>query len=161
MGNYVDTATSIGVIMPDTTFDTATTSLAVKVLARAEGKIRNALAKRFDTGSWTPTTCPPDVAEMSLNLSSGYIYRQTSRGSKDALKRAKDIIDEVTDDLQMILDHKSNLVDTSGSLIPDMETGEFYAKSNTEDYTPAFDVDDPINWRVDADQLTDIANERS
>jgi hypothetical protein len=34
------------------------------------------------------------------------------------------------------------------------------AGSNTQTYTPAIDEDDPLEWAVDTDKLTDIADAR-
>jgi phage gp36-like protein len=34
-------------------------------------------------------------------------------------------------------------------------------KSDTEDYHPTFDVDNPLNWNQDKDRLDDISNRRS
>ena len=95
-------------------------------------------------------------------LAAGYCWQDKARAGagKEAMARGKALIDSVMADLKELREFKLDLVDTNGSLIADMSDTSYRVLSNTKDYTPTFNVDDPLDWRQDTDRLTDIANER-
>jgi len=160
MANFA-TTTSLQTLMVGITWDTATSALANKCITHAEDKfILPILSVRYDISGWTAGTVPPSVISMSEEIAMGLMARYMSRGSKESLTRAKEIIDPVMIQLNKIAEFKAHLFDSNGSLIPDLSTGAYFIKSNTEDYHNTFNVDDPVDWGIDADQLDDIATER-
>lgn len=145
------------------TFDSQTTSLVSKKIDHAEDEVRKYLAKRYDLSSatfQTATSTPPLVRSLTERLAEGYSWQAISRGSKESLTRAKEMIDPVMKELEAIAAYEVELVDTLGSLIPDMSNTSYRVLSNTTDYTPTFNEDDELCWRVDSDKLDDIADSR-
>lgn len=160
MGTYA-TTTSLQTLMVGTNFDTATTSLANKLITHAENEINKYLSKRYDVGSFnTSTSVPPLVTSICETLSEGYMHQRMSRGGKDAHKRGKELIDQAIDNLKLIADYKLDLVDSSGTVLDDMSQTAYRVLSNTTDYANTFNEDDPLNWAVDEDKLEDIDGER-
>jgi len=161
MGLYA-TTTSLAVLMVGTKFDTATTSLADKLLTHAENEVNKYLSKRYDIGAFnnTSTSVPPLVTSLTETLAEGYMYQRMSRGGKDAMKRADALIKQAIDNLQLIAEYKEDLVDSSGDPIADMTNTAYRVLSNTENYVPTFNEDDPLDWQVDPNKLQDIKDER-
>jgi hypothetical protein len=84
-----------------------------------------------------------------------------SRGGKEAVKRGKELIDMVTENLKDVAEYKRDVLDTAGSVIPDMSNTAYRLESSTINYVPTFNEDDPLNWQVDPDKIDDIEDERS
>lgn len=61
--------------------------------------------------------------------------------------------------IAMIKNGDLNMVDTSGEVITGIEKimGIY---STTESYHTAFGIDDPINWRISSDQMSDVQDSR-
>lgn len=161
MGTYC-TTTSLQVTMIGTTFDTATTSLADKLITHAENEINKYLSKRYDIGSLsdTSTSVPPIVTSMCETLAEGYMYQRMSRGGKDGMARGKMLIDQVLANLKQIAEYKLDVVDSDGDVITDMSGTAYRVLSNTTGYANTFNEDDPLDWKVDQDKLDDIDDER-
>ena len=161
MGIYA-TSTSLQTLMIGTEFDTATTSLASKLITHAENEINKYLSKRYDIGSFndTSTSVPPIVTSICETLAEGYMYQRMSRGGKEAIARSKQYIDQAMSNLQLIADYKLDLVDSSGDRINDLSTGAFQILSTTNTYSNTFNEDDQLNWAVDSQKLDDIDTER-
>jgi len=154
------TTTSLETLMIGTTFDTLTTNLATKAITYARNEVDKWCAMRFDVSGWTYGTNPPITTDWCEKLAVGFMYKAMSRGSKDALKRAASFIDPVMENLKGVVEHKQELLDSTGSALTDSSTGTHYMKSTTEDYHQVFNLDDPLNWSVDQDQLDDISDDR-
>jgi hypothetical protein len=148
--------------MYGTTFDTATTSLCAKLITHSENEVNKYISKRYDIGSFntTSTAIPPLVTSLAETLTEGYMYHRMSRGGKEWMTRAKDLIKQATDNLQLISDYKMDLVDSSGDRINDLSTGSYQLLSTTTKYSNTFNEDDSLNWEVDTDKLDDISSER-
>jgi hypothetical protein len=161
MGLYC-TTTSLQTLMIGTQFDTATTALASKLITHAENEINKYLSKRYDVGTFnaTSTAVPPLVTSLCETLAEGYMHKRMSRGGKEALSRANDLIDDVKSNLELIANYKEDLVDSSGDVIADMSQTAYRVLSNTTDYANTFNEDDPLGWEVDSDKLDDIESER-
>lgn len=161
MGTFA-TTTSLDTLMVDTEFDTATTSLCSQLITQAENEIRKRLAKRYDVSSayfQTSTSTPPMVTTLCEWLTQGYMYENLSRGGKDAYSRADRFLKKAMDNIDDIVDYKANLQDSSGSVITEA-TESLPMYSTSDDYHDTFGEDDPLNWNVDSDKLSDIADER-
>jgi phage gp36-like protein len=159
MAIYCSTS-DLEIIMIGTSFDTITTSLADKAITHAENEINKYLAKRYDVSGWVAGSVPPVVSSICEDLAVGYMYLRMGRGSKESFQRAKEISEPALENLKDLRDYKATLFDTSGSVIADNSSGSYYMKSTTENYHQIFDLDDPLNWSIDPDQLDDIEDGR-
>lgn len=159
MGTYA-TTTSINTMMIGVTFDTATTSLVSKCITWSENEVNKYVGRRYDVGAFVSSgTIPPLVTSLTEQLAEGYSWRQMSRGSKESLARAAAMITSVIDNLKLIADYKLDLLDSSGDAITERYVAS-RVKSNTQDYTETFAEDDPLNWTVDSDKITDVEDSR-
>lgn len=162
MGTFC-TTTTIDILMPGTTFDTATTSLATECITQAESKIREVMSPRYDITSdyfQTSTSTPPVVQTWCKWLTTGYMHEHLARGGKESYQRSDRPIKRAMENMKMVAEYKANLVDSTGSLIPE-GSSSFAMTSSTKDYHDTFAEDDPVNWTVDPDKLDDISDERS
>lgn len=161
MGTFA-TTTSLSAKMIGTVFDTATTALASTCVTDAENEVKKMLSKRYDftaTPFLTTTTIPPMVTMITETLALGYMYENMSRGSKEGYARADRFIERAMDNLTKLLDGDVQLMDSSGSLIPEIE-GDWRVIGTGSSYSPTFNEDDPKNWEVDKEKIQDIADER-
>jgi hypothetical protein len=156
------TTTSLEILMIGTNFDTATTSLATKLITHSENEINKYLSKRYDISSFntTSTSVPPIVTTLCETLAEGYMHQRMSRGSKDAIQRSKQLIDQAIENLKLIADYKLDLIDSSGDRITDLSTGAFQILSTTQGYANTFNEDDQLDWKIDSLKLDDIDSER-
>ncbi len=162
MGTYA-TTTSLDTLMVGTQFDTATTALASKCIEWAEAEVNKHISKRYNTSASpfdTTTTIPPIIVSLTEQLGTGYTWRNMSRGSKESSKRADDFIDSAVENLEAISAYELSILDSSGSLVTEKTNTSFQVLANTDSYHTTFDEDNPLNWSIDKDKLTDIADER-
>lgn len=162
MGIYC-TTTSLQTLMIGTTFDTATTSLATKLITHAENEVNKYLSKRYDIASSpfnTSTSIPPIVTSLAETLAEGFMYQRMSRGGKDAMARAQALIDQAIDDLKLIADYKLDVIGINGDVVSDMSNTSYRVSSTTENYSNTFNEDSELNWEVDSDKTDDIESER-
>lgn len=157
MGTYA-TTTSFADILVGTTLDAATTSVVSKCITWAENEVNKKLAKRFDISAFQ-TTVPPHITTMTERLALGYFHENNSRGGKDAIVKAKELKAEVRDNLDELAAGKLELVNTAGALILPRSTAKGVL-SSTSDYTQTFAEDDPLDWSIDEDKLSDISDDR-
>lgn len=149
------TTSSLEVLMIGTKFDTATTALATKLMVHAENEVNKYLSKRYDIAQFQ-SVVPPIVTSWTETLTEGYMYQRMSRGGKDAMKRGKELIDQVLKNLEDVAEYKKDIMDTAGAVIPDMSNTAYRLESTTVNYTDTFDEGEELNWRVDPDKLQDI-----
>ena len=160
MGIYA-TTTSLQTLMVGTTFDTATTALCTLLITDSENEINKYLSKRYDLGAFnTSTSIPPLVTSLCQKLTEGYMYHRLSRGGKEWRDRGKELVDDAISNLEKISSYKLDLVNTAGSALIDFSNTAYRCLSNTDTYTPTFNDDDELNWKVDQDKLDDISEER-
>lgn len=162
MGNYA-TTTSLATVMPDISFDTATTALVSELIDQAETEVNKYLSRRYDLSSsyfQTTTSIPPLVRTLTKRLAEGYTWKAMSRGAKESLKRGQVLEDGVIKNLELIQNYQSDLSDTAGAVIPDFTNTAMRVKCNTSTYRPTFDEDDPLAWQVDPTKLSDISDSR-
>jgi hypothetical protein len=160
MGLFATTS-SLSIKMVGTVFDSATTILASASIYDAENEIKKKLSKRYDfsvSPFLTTTSIPPMVTYLTETLAIGYMYENMARGSKEGYERADRYIQRVMDNLTSLLEGEVQLMDSSGTLIPEIE-GD-WAVHTTDNYSPTFNEDDPESWAVDQDKLDDISDER-
>lgn len=138
--------------------NSSTASVIGQAITQADAKINAYLSVVFDVSSWTTTT-PPMVRSLSERLSSAYTIEALSRGSKESLARAKQLKEEVFEDLSMMKAGELALVDTAGSSISE-DNDPMSSYSTTEDYSNTFNEDKPTHWKIDATKKIDISAER-
>jgi hypothetical protein len=153
MGTYA-TTTSLETLVVGVTFDTATTSLAGQCIVWAENEIDKKLSNRYDVSSFK-TTVPPIITTICEQLSLGYFWENSSRGSKESLTRADKLIKRAMDNLDALAKGNLAVADTSGSVIAD-RIGDSGVLCNTSDYNNTFNEADPLNWAIDSTKLSDI-----
>jgi len=162
MGLYA-TFTSLQTKMIGTNFDTLTTSLATAVLDESTNEINKYLSKRYDLSS-SPfdifANIPPVIRTISEWYGMGRMYEDMARGGEDAYVRADRYLKKAIANLEDIRDSKVDLFDTAGSIVLEMSNSSFAVYTNSDDYESTFNEDDPLNWKVDPDKLTDISSER-
>lgn len=139
------------------------TAAASLCITQAEDEIKKQLSKRYDVSSatfQTSTSIPPMLQHIALWLSLGYFFQISSRGGPESMKRGKTFIDQAMANLMQLANREVDLVNSSGS--PISELGGYMAMtSTTKNYSPTFNEDDPLDWAVDSDKLSDIDSERS
>lgn len=162
MGYYM-TSTSMPILMVGVEFDTATSALAAKMIVHAEAEVDKYLSKRYDlTAVHALTPAPPLLTSLSETLAEGYMWLRMARGgSKEAVARAKDLINLALDNLKLIADYQEDVVDNGGNPLPEGDNSGYRILSSTSDYAPTFNEDSELNWTVDEQKILDIASERS
>lgn len=152
--------------MVGVTFDSATTALATSCITQAENEVRKYLSKRFDLSTGTvfdltsTASTPPIVETLTEMYSQGLIYFYQSRGGKESISRGEKLMKMVTDNLEKIAEYELDIVGATGAIIDDKEETGFRVLTNTDGYTETFAEDDPLNWAVDTDKLSDIESDR-
>lgn len=143
------------------TENTATNALLSKKIEQSENTIKSRLSKKYNVTSFaTSTAIPPQLTTLCEQLTEGYYWKSNSRGNESSLKRGQSMCKMALDELKLILDGDVGLLDSTGSIIPEKESGVWDMTSSTIDYSTTFDEDDPTKWRVDPDKLTDISDNR-
>ena len=156
------TTTSFQVIMLDTTFDTATSSLMTKCIEQAENKVKEMLARRYDTSSIYFTTYGevPVLTTLCEWLATGLMYENMSRGGKDSYMRADRYIKKAMENLKLLRDEETSLVDDEGNEVPESDSNNAVF-ANTYEYVDTFDEGNPLDWQTDPNKLEDISNEKN
>src|SRR3990167_603434 len=155
MGTFA-TTTSLQTLLPGVTFDTATTSLCSLCITWAEGYIRTKLARRYNMAASpfdTSTSIPSSLTSITEQLSMGFYFKNSSRGSKESLSRADALIKAAESQIEEIANFNTDLLNNSYTVI-DNRNREVYA--STSAYHTTFGEDDPLLWDVDPNKLTDI-----
>jgi len=145
-------------------FDSATTQLAEFSIEEAQDEINKWVSKRYDVSTFMTTTAfstnPPLLITLCQRLARGYMWESLSRGSKDSLKRADNIIKRVLDNLKLIEENKSDILGEDGVKLTERDSPSLVL-SNTDKFNSTFDEDDPLEWTVDPDKLDQIRSDRS
>ena len=159
MGNYA-TSSSFPQLLPyilqgNSTSDTVGVAIISAHITRAEGVVNSYVANRY---ALPFAVVPPIIRTISEDLASYYTIRgsyvQDGQRKNEYLPAYKDAMSM----LEQIRDGKLPLTLTDGSILAQDTTGRY--KSNTEKYTPIFDLDDEAAWGADPDQISDITDKR-
>jgi len=139
--------------------DVIGTDAVYRHISRADNIINTRLSKRYDVPFDTGTATPPVIKTISTDLAAYFIMR--SLFTKDA-QNTNDWVDDLKfmalDTLKRIETGQTKLYDINDEEIAQLEVDDLY--SDTQDYTPIFDVDDEKNWAVDSDRTDDISDAR-
>lgn len=159
MGTFA-TTTALQTLLPGVTFDTATTSLCSMCITWAEGFIRGKLARRYDVSASpfnTSTSIPTQITSITEKMAMGYYFKNSSRGSKESISRGEALLKEGRDEIMGFVNGECDLVDNSYAVVSDRRSGIYESFSS---YHTTFDEDDPVDWSVDTDKLSDISDGR-
>lgn len=165
IGTYT-TTTTLSLIMVGVNFSaTNMTTLGSKAIEQAENEVNKYLSKRYDLASSTFNTAssiPPLVRSLAEKLAEANMWAFLSRGGagKESVARAASLRKDALDNLLLIQTYKADLLNTTGSLIDDFSNTSQRVLCNTSNYSSTFDEDDELNWAVDSDKLSDIADNR-
>lgn len=163
MGTFA-TTTAIDTLIPGVDLSTTTaSSLASKCITWAENRVKSCLSKRYDVSAWnTSTSVPPQVTSITEMLASGYFFKKISRGGPASIERGNESIKDANSELMELAKKQCDLLDSTGSFVSERST-EVSASviSSTNAYYTTFDEDDPINWSIDPDKVSDIEAGRS
>jgi phage gp36-like protein len=157
------TTTSLEILLVGVTFDTATTSLVSQCITDAENEVDKYLSKRYDMADYMAmslTALPPLLKTLTNQIAMGYYYQNSARGGKDSLDFGDKIIKRATENLILIQERKADLLNVNMEPVAEASTAGYKMVSNTTNYTPTFNVDDPLKWKQDQDQLDDADTER-
>lgn len=161
MGYYSE-ATEVagtGGVLVNVGTDVIGTTAVYRHIARADNIINTRLSKRYTVPFDTGTATPPVIKTISTDLAAYFVMR--SLFTKDA-QNTNDWVDDLKfmalDTLKRIETGQTKLYDINGEVITQLEVDDLY--SDTQDYTPVFDVDGEKEWAVDSDRLDDIDDDR-
>ena len=167
MGKYA-TTTSFTNLLPfflasNSASDTTGVGIISAHIDRAEAVVNSYLVARYDVRSWTQTSAsganvPPMVRTVAEDLTSYYSIRGAHVKDGEISNKSLPDYKEIMGTLKMMADGKMALADTNGSLVATRSASMFL--SNTKDFAPTFDLDDPEKWKVDQDRLSEIDGDR-
>lgn len=158
----IATTTAIDTLMPDITFDSATTAIASKCIDWAETKVKGKLSRRYDVSAspFTVSTSTSMLTALVEQFSLGDLYRKISRGSKESISRGEALLKDALATLEQLSDGKCDLLNSAGTDVVQGKSGYSEIISSTTGYHTTFDEDDPLNWKIDPDKLSDIKSGR-
>lgn len=140
---------------------TATVALISSHITRADSLIDGKCARRYVVPfAATSTSTPPLIQTLSQDLAAYYTYRSKFTGDNaNRFGYLDDLMQIALETLNQIQEGKMDVVSTSGTVVSEV-SGSSKIYSSTESYTPAFDVDDELNWKFDQDRLDAIRGAR-
>ena len=134
--------------------------LVARCAAKADAIINARLGQMYGVPFATPY--PALVVNAAENLTLYYIYTSAFFRSRNASvgEIRRELWEDAMDMLDQILDGSFVLTDVTlpASAATPQRVGTI--TSTTEDYHTTFNMDDPVNWKVDDDLVDDIADER-
>ena len=136
------------------------TAVVTEHIARTDSIIDLKLSKRYDVPFATGTDTPPAIVTISNHMTGYRALRSIYSGEVPrALEFVQDDYQKAIDLLKEIQAGEVDVIGTDGNKIAELGASTQYY-SSTQSYTPTFDVDSELEWRVDSDRLDDIANAR-
>lgn len=158
MSRY-STITSIFLHLPGLDQNNSNTSDIInKHVNNVAGKIDSYVSQKYDVTGWTSASSTPEIIKgISDALSSKRVMMSLFiQDGQNKNAWIKELAKEALEDLHKIAD--GELVIT---LNGDEEPTDSEVKSNRENFTPVFAMDDPLNQDVDPDLLDEINSERT
>lgn len=152
--------------LPQTTTEAgyaATMAIIDAHISRVDALINAKIARRYSVPV-SPT--PPLIANIAEDITSFYTYRTLyAKDNQNTANRLEDYLTPEAQSAFALLDDirkgSLDLVDTAGSLIA--ESGavvDDYIIGLNEDYHTTFDMDGPLDWKIDSDRLDSIRDGR-
>ena len=127
-------------------------------ITKAENIVNGKLSKRF-TVPFAVT--PPMVKTLTIDIAAFYVLRtlytqeaqNTSNWALEIYKEAMTLLDEIASG-------QKELLDVDGVIIPEF-LGDAKIYSQSKNFIPTFDIDDPLEWRISPGRLKSIAERRA
>jgi phage gp36-like protein len=166
MANYC-TETDVMNLMPQLPRNTQqgytqTSALIDLCISESESEIDSYLANRY-TLPFSANAIPAQVRTIAKQLSVyrtyNYLYSSDNVNRNTYAERYESFKDNAYTTLKEIRDGSIRLMLTSGSIVP-FKSSMVGVRGSHEDYQPVFDMDDALDWKVDADLLSDIRDKR-
>lgn len=132
----------------------STISLINAHIVRSDSHIEAHVSERYSVPF---SSTPPLIGTISEDLTAYYSFRSLfTQDNRNKTEYFEELRDSAIEALGMIREGVINLVDSSGSLISERSTTNYDVNSNTKDYQPFFDEDEPASWKIDSDKKDDI-----
>lgn len=167
MGDYA-TTTSISLLLPNwlkgntTTSDAPGTAVFDKHITRAESLVNAAVSVRYSLPFIVGTTTsnvPPVLRTLTEDIACGYALRGSFAQDGASRNEYPESYFAALDMLKQIEKGEIILTNTGGSVVPTLATGRM--KSSSENYTPIFGLDEPKQWKRDANEISDQESARN
>ena len=150
--------------LPNTTTMSGYSQCAVTLdvhIRRTDGLINGKCARRYSV-PFTSTAVPPFIRTIAEDITAYYMMR--SFYSQDAQNKNDWVVEHKENALQFldeIMKGEIDLVDTSGAAVPTQDEEIIdQVSSNTQEFQPFFDVDEPLEWEFNEDLLDEIDSAR-
>lgn len=160
------TSTTITLLLPGLPQTTSaaghSTTIAIieQHITRADNIINGMIAQRYNVSGFT-TSVPPLLKTISEDITSYFSYRSFFSGDNQNFNEWTDEYKAAMESLKKIREGDLDLVNSTGSLLPEVESSSVdRIESTTQDYQPFFDEDGVTDWAVDDDKLTNIKDNR-
>lgn len=160
MGLYA-TTTSIPNLLPQFLKGNSTGSDAAGAAAfsahidRAEALVNSRLTNRF---ALPFTTVPPLVRSMAEDIACFYALRAAIAQDGQVDNKQIERFASGFETLELVAGGKMGLAMTDGSAFSANSANRI--KSSTLGYSPTFNLDEPKDWAIDEDRLSDIGDAR-
>lgn len=153
MPTYATTSSLVTHMIGADLASTLATSRASECLDRAEARIDGVLARRYDLSQsyfQTTTATPPLLNQWTIMMGAGFLWQELARAGagKESMARGKGLIECVNEDLELLREHKIELVNLAGVVIPDMSNGSGRVLCNTSVYSPTFNEGSELGWKT-------------
>lgn len=155
------TTTSIYTMLPGLVATSTNDSLIQQHADRVGGMIDSYVGRWYAVSGWTTASSTP----QSVQLWSDALTAQLTMRSKftaDGQNKnewVKELADQAIKDLEGIRDRELIIIDSTGTEAS-LATVSALVTATRHRYTPIFDVDSELNWKVDPDLKTQIESER-
>lgn len=138
----------------------ATVAIIDRQIVRADNMINSKISARYDVSNFA-TSVPPILQNLSEDIAT-YFTMRTLYGADN--QNVNEWTEKYQDSIEILNDIRKgdcDLIDSSGNIISEREASAVdLVKSSTMDYTPFFDEDSDLNWKVDRDKIDAIGNSR-
>jgi hypothetical protein len=129
-------------------------------ITRADTIINSKIARRYSVSD-LQVNVPPVLRTLSEDISSYFTFRAMFSQDNKNVNDWTEKFNEAMTLLDEIRDGNCDLVNTAGSIIPEITSAtSMYVDSTTKDYQSYFDEDDPTDWKVDIDKKSSIRDGR-
>jgi phage gp36-like protein len=141
---------------------TSTSAIVSAHIARADNLINGKIANRYNVTQFSATAIPPLLAMISEDITGFYTYRSLYSSDNQNFNEWTDKFKDAFEFLEQIRKGEVSLVDSSGVLIAEIESDGNVdsVNSNTKNFQPFFDEDDPLAWKIDEDKKDGISDNR-
>lgn len=167
MGMYIDTATSILVLMralPQTSTVagyTATVDIVEAQIPRAESFVNGKVIRRYDVSGFSSGAAVQPLKTLAEDITCYYTYRELFTSDNQNENEWTDKYYLAVDMLDQIMKGDLDILDSDNNIIEERQSSSYdRVESNTEDYAPTFDEGSVLDWENDPDKISDIEDSK-